>query len=411
MLLRLVEGDSLMHRTNRVSRYLAVAVLVLGLFGLTACEAEKKKEIKIGYSLALTGKYAKTGKYQQEAFQMWAEDVNKRGGLLGQPVKLIHYDDKSDPKTGVKLYEKLITHDKVDLVLGPYSSAVTNPVAGVTEKYKYPMITAGASSSKIFAQGRKYVFGIYSPAKDYFDGALDLAKEKGLKTLALIYADSVFPIGTAKGVKEKAADYGLRIVYEEKYPRKTSDVSAQLSKIKALNPDMVLSAGYLPDAVLITRQMKELDVNPKITAFTVGAAQPEFGRDLGDLAEYAYGASQWEPDPRLPFPQQNEWIARYKKRWGRVPDYHAASGWSATQVMESCIKKIGSINREKLRNCLATTNMMTIHGQYTVDPVTGEQRGHQILLIQWQKGNKEIVFPTKFKSASPNYPTPSWGSR
>ncbi len=136
-----------MHRTLRVSKYLAVAVSVLGLLGLTACEAEKKNSIKIGYSLALTGKYAKTGRYQQEAFKMWAEEVNKRGGLLGRPVKLIHYDDRSDPKTGVKLYEKLITFDKVDLVFGPYSSAVTNPVAGVTEKYKYPMITAGASSS------------------------------------------------------------------------------------------------------------------------------------------------------------------------------------------------------------------------------------------------------------------------
>jgi branched-chain amino acid transport system substrate-binding protein len=385
--------------------------LVLGLLGLVACEAEKGNPIKIGYSLALTGKYAKTGKYQQEAFVMWAEEVNKRGGLLGRPVKLIHYDDKSDPKTGVKLYEKLITGDKVDLVFGPYSSAVTNPVAGVTEKYKYPMITAGASSSKIFAQGRNYVFGSYSPAKDYMDGALALAKEKGLKTVALIYADSLFPISTAKGVKAKAPRYGLRIVYEEKYPRKTSDVSPLLSKIKARNPDVVFVASYFPDAVLITRQMKELDVNPKILAFTVGPALPEFGKDLGDLANYVYGATQWEISPLLPFPNQKEWAEQYTKRWGREPDYHAASGWSAAQVMESCVKKVGSINRDKIRDCLSTTNMMTIHGKYAVDPVTGEQAGHEILLIQWQKGKKEIVYPAKYSSAPPIYPTPKWGKR
>lgn len=400
-----------MKATNRVFTYLTRAVLVLGLLGLVACEAEKKNPIKIGYSLALTGKYAKMGKYQQEAFVMWAEEINKHGGLLGRPVKLIHYDDKSDPKTGVKLYEKLITQDKVDLVFGPYSSAVTNPVAGVTEKYKYPMITAGAPSSKIFAQGRKYVFGSYSPAKDYMDGAFALAKEKGLKTVALIYADSLFPISTAKGVKAKVGRYGLRIVYEEKYPRKTSDVSPLLSKIKAKNPDVVMAVTYLPDSVLITRQMKELDVNPKILAFTVGPALPEFGRDLGDLANYVYGATQWEPDPRLPFPKQKEWVEQYTKRWGREPDYHAASGWSAAQVMESCVRKVGSINREKIRDCLASTNMMTVHGQYSVDPVTGEQRGHEILLIQWQKGKKEIVYPAKYSSASPNFPTPKWGNR
>ena len=400
-----------MGRTSRVKSFLLGAVVVLGLLGLTACEAEKKKPIKIGYSMSLTGKYAKTGKYLQEAFVMWSEEVNKRGGLLGRPVWLIYYDDESDPEKGAMLYEKLITQDKVDLVLGPYSSAVTDPVAEVTEKHKYPMITAGAAASKIFTQGRKYVFGSYSPARDYMDGALALAKEKGLKTAALIYADSLFPISTAKGVKAKAPRYGLKIVYEEKYPRKTSDVSPLLSKIKALNPDVVFAASYLPDSLLITRQMKELGVNPKILAFTVGAAQPEFGNELGSLADYVYGASQWEPDPRLPFPNQKEWVERFKKRWGHDPDYHAASGWAATQVMEACVKKVGSLNREKIRHSLSSTEKMTIHGLYKVDPVMGEQRGHEILLIQWQNGMKEIVYPPKYASASPNYPTPEWGKR
>ena len=168
---------------------------------------------------------------------------------------------------------------------------------------------------------------------------------------------------------------------------------------------------YRPDAVLMTRQMKELDVNPKITAFTVGAAQPEYGGDLGTLANYAYGASQWEPDPRLPFPEQKEWIARYKERWGRDPDYHAASGWAAAQVMEHCITKNGSFDREKLRDCLSETEMMTIHGLYKVNPETGEQAGHQILLIQWQSGRKEIVYPAEHASAPPDYPTPPWSKR
>jgi len=400
-----------MGRTSRVKSILLGAVVVLGLLGLIACEAEKKNPIKVGYSMALSGKYAKTGKYLHESYVMWAEEVNKRGGLLGRPVWLIYYDDESDPEKGAMLYEKLITQDKVDLVLGPYSSGVTDLAAGVTEKHKYPMITAGASSSKIFAQGRKYVFGSYSPARDYMDGALALAKEKGLKTLALLYADSLFPISTAKGVKEKAARYGLNIVFEAKYPRKAPDLWPMLGKLYELNPDVVMAASYLPDSLLITRQMMELDVNPKILAFTVGAAQPEFGKELGRLAEYVYGGSQWEPDPRLPFPNQKEWVERYKKRWGREPDYHAASGWAATQVMEACVKKVGSLNREKIRHCLSSTEMMTIHGLYKVDPVTGEQRDHEILLIQWQNGKKEIVYPPKYASASPIYPTRAWGER
>jgi branched-chain amino acid transport system substrate-binding protein len=399
-------------KQNKTFSFLLLGIIgFTGLLGLSGCEYDKKVPVKIGYSMSLTGKYARTSQYQHEAYSMWAEEVNTRGGLLGRPVWLIHYDDQSDPSKSASIYEKLINKEKVDLILGPYSSTVTNAAADVTEKHRYPLIAAGAASSRIFSQGRKYVFGIYTPAKDYMDGALALAKERGLKTVALLYADSVFPISCAEGVNEKAPSYGLKIVYEGKYPRNATNLTSQLSQIKKLSPDVILSAGYLPDSLLITRQMKHLNLNPRIAAFTVGAAQPEFGTELGELAEYVYGASQWEPDPRLTFPQQEEWVVRYEKRWGREPDYHAASAWGATEIIESCVKKEVSLNREEIRDCLANSEMMTIHGLYKVDTQTGEQLGHEMLLIQWQRGRKEIVYPKKIASAAPIFPTPSWAKR
>lgn len=382
----------------------AAAFVFLGLFG---CYPDTVMPVKIGYTVSLTGKYAQTGQYQQEAYALWAEEVNERGGLLGRPVWLIHYDDQSDPKKAATIYERLITEEKVDLVLGPYSSPVTDKVADVTENHRYPMIASGAASSTIFAKGRRYVFGIYSPARDYMDGALELAKAKGFKTVALLYADSVFPKSCAKGVKDKAPSYGLKVVFEAKYPRDSNDLTKQLTSIKRLAPDVVLSAGYLSDSLLITRQMKDLEVTPKIISFTVGAAQPEFGAGLGELAEFVFGASQWEPDPRLPYPGQKEWVERYKKRWGREPDYHAASGWGAQEVLEACVRRLETLERERLRLCLSSTEMMTVHGLYKVDSETGEQRGHEILLIQWQDGKKEIVYPPKFASAPPMFPAPS----
>lgn len=400
-----------MNRSNRARWVVLGAAAAFVLWGLSGCYPDAIKPIKIGYTVSLTGKYAQTGQYQQQAYVLWAEEVNQRGGLLGRPVWLIHYDDQSDPKQAAKTYERLITKEKVDLVLGPYSSPVTDKVADVTEKHRYPMVASGAASSTIFAKGRRYVFGVYSPARDYMDGALALAKDNGLKTVALLYADSVFPKSCAKGVRDKAPAYGLKVVFEYKYPRNSRDLTKQLVTIRELAPDVVLSAGYLHDSLLITRQMKDLEVAPKIVSFTVGAAQPEFGAGLGELAEFVFGASQWEPDPRLPFPGQKEWVERYEKRWGREPDYHAASGWGAQEVLEACVKRLKTLERERLRSCLSSSEMMTVHGLYNVDPKTGEQRGHEILLIQWQKGRKEIVYPPKFASAPPKFMTPSLANR
>jgi branched-chain amino acid transport system substrate-binding protein len=399
-----------MGSKNKVFPTIAGALIVVGLLALSGCEA-KQKPIKIGYSLSLTGKYAETAKYQQDAYAMWAEEVNKRGGLLGRPVELVHYDDKSEPATGAEIYERMIGKEKVDLVLGPYSSAVTEAVAQVTERHGYPMITPGAASSKIFSQGRRYVFGVLSPARDYMDGALILARNKGLKTVAVLYADSVFPISSAEGVRRKAPGLSLEVVLEEKYPREATDLSDQLKKVKELKPDVLLAAGYFPDSVLIAKQLKELDLNPKIVVFTVGAAQPEFGSHLKEVAEYVYGTSQWEPDSRLKFPGQAQWVLKYVERFGGEPDYHAAAGWVAGQVLEACVKKVGSLEREAIRECLVTLETTTIIGLYKVDEATGEQRGHEILLIQWQKDRKEIVYPEKYATASPHYPTPAWAER
>ncbi|MBI4841841.1 MAG: amino acid ABC transporter substrate-binding protein, partial [candidate division NC10 bacterium] len=308
---------------------------------------QDKKPVKIGFSMSLTGQYAETGKYQNEGYELWKKHVNARGGLLGRPVELVFYDDKSDPATAAKLFEKLITDDKVDLIIGPYSSATTATAGQVARKYEMPMITAGASSEKIFQQGNKYVFMVYTPAGHYLDGAFDIAAKRGLKTVAIINENTLFPKSTADGGAEVATKtYKLQVVFREEHPKGATDVSGILTKIKALNPDVLVSGSYFPDAVLIVRQMKELDVNPKMYAATVGAALDEFGgsKGVGKDAEYVYGASQWEPNPKLPYPGIATFIADYKKEFGRDPDYHSSSGYAAGEVLEAGARKVGSLD-------------------------------------------------------------------
>ena len=168
-------------------RFMLYAVLSAVLAIIVSPVVTHAKDIVVGTSVALTGKYARTGQEQLHGFQMWIEEVNARGGLLGRQVKLVHYDDESKPETGARLYEKLITDDKVDLLIGPYSSDVPMAASTVAEKHNFPMVSSGASASEIWERGYKNVFGLYTLAELYMDQILDLGKEKGLRKIALIY--------------------------------------------------------------------------------------------------------------------------------------------------------------------------------------------------------------------------------
>ena len=164
---------------------------------------------------------------------MWVDEVNGRGGLLGHKINLVLLDDKSDTQTAVKLYEKLITEDKVDVLLAPYSSAITEAVANVNERYKMPFVAYGASSSTIWEKGRKYIFSIVAVAEDYQKGSLHLAKQIGVNKIAIIGEDSLFPRQAGIGAKQWADKLGLQVVLQENYPQKQTDFTALLQKIKA----------------------------------------------------------------------------------------------------------------------------------------------------------------------------------
>src|SRR5262249_1213379 len=155
-----------------------------------------------------------------------------------------------------------------------------------------------------------------------------------------------------------AKEKGLQVVLKEKYPAKVTDVSSVLTKVRGLNPDMLLGGSYLPDSLLIVRQAKELDVNPKLIALSVGAAIPDFVQSLNKDADYVFGPSMGEPE--IKSPGNAEFLKAYLARWNREPDYHAATGWAGAQVLEAAVKKVGALDREKLRDALQALEMETI---------------------------------------------------
>ena len=366
--------------------------------------------IRIGAAVSTTGSNGRTGLYQQEAYLLWEAQKNANGGLLGRPVEMVIQDDQSDPTTGARLYERLITEEEVDLVLGPYSSSVTQAVAQITERYGYPMLAAGASASDIWNRGYEYVFGVYSVAEDYFkDILLNIAPSQDYKTAAIIYEDTLFPTSTANGAVAHCEEAGIEVLLNEKYPAKATDVSSVLTRVRDAEPDILIGGSYLPDAVLITRQAKELGVNPKLYAFSVGAAQPDFVETLGADANYVLGPSMWEPS--VESPGNEDFVAEYQEMFDRDPDYHSAAGYSACQVLEAAVTTVGEIDLDAIRDELLSLEMETVlPGMYKVDE-NGRMIGHIPLTVQWQDGEKVIVAPEDLAGGELQLPTPTWDER
>jgi branched-chain amino acid transport system substrate-binding protein len=389
---------------------LVCGAVVWGVAALlaTAVPAAAQAPIKIGASISLTGTYAKPGTYQKEGYELCAQEANDRGGLLGRKVEFVIYDDQSTPATGVRLYEKLITEDKVDAVMGPYSSPITEAVANVSEKYKKVMVSPLAATTSIFRKGRKYIFMVISPAEVYLEGLVDMAAKRGLKTIAIVNEDTLFTKSSAIGVADLAKKRGLQIVLQEAYPKGNTDFSALLTKIKAANPDVIAASTYFDDAVALTRQMKELNVNPKMYGVTVGGDLPEFYDLLKQNAEYIYGATQWEHT--LPYPGQKEFYAAYKAKFNREPAYHSAAGYAGCVTYLEAVKRAGTLDADKVREALLKLEMRTMFGDYKVD-ADGFQLAHKMVMFQWQDGKKVTVWPDDLANGKVRYPTPPWNQR
>ena len=253
-------------------------------------------------------------------------------------VDVKFYDDESSPDTSAKLTEKLITEDKVNFILGPYGTSQTLSASAITEKYKKPMVEANGAAEAIFNRGFRYVFSPMTPAKFYLRGIVDacLDKDPTIKTIALLADNDTFSVEVADGTQSYAKDKGLNVVYYEKVPADTKDVSAQLTQIKPKNPDLFISSGHYASAALVMKQSKELKFNPKAFGFSVGPALPQFTDSLKADAEYVFGGTQWTPSLKYKdeqFGTAADYATKFKAFAGYDPAYQNAESTCAGPVL------------------------------------------------------------------------------
>ena len=406
----------------RKMRWGLLAVLVAGaLVAATQVSARTdnlaaKPPIKIGISLPLTGNFSEPGTAAQRGYQVWRDLVNKHGGLLGRKVQLIIRDDASNQNTIVSDYNRLISEDKVDLLLATFSSLLNLPASAVAEKFHMVYVEPAGGSPAMFSRGFKYLFFAQQATAphqaDLFSNWVRrLPKAKRPKTAAYPTQDDPFTKPVIQGIQDKLEAAGIKTVYSKVYAPDTTDFDTIAAGIKSSGADLVAEGAVFDDGVGIIRSFKKLGYNPRVLFETSAPSESSlFSKAIGvKNTEGIFYAVSWSPSAKgKSYPKNQEFLKAYKKRFqGKLPAEDAADAFAAAQVLETAVRKVGKIDQDKIRDYLHGHAVKTILG-----PLSWDSRGapqQAFLLAQWQRGKSQIVLPKVIATTKKIiFPKPNW---
>lgn len=359
---------------------------------------------KIGVINSMSGPEAPIGESITNGIKLAEEDLAKKG----IHVQLVWEDDTGKPQISMSAMEKLATRDNVVGVVGPYTSACSNAVSKLAQKYRVPLLIPAAAKEEITRQGFKYVFRMNAPADRYASSLIDAAMALGKpKTIAFIYENTDFGTSTSKTAKDYVATKGIQVVADEPYPKGSADYRSTLAKIKAKNPDLVFMVSYVADAILLMRQSREVGLQPQ--AFLGGGAgftTSEFARERA-ISEDVISCTQWTDD--VNWPGAKDFGKRYKAKYGKDATYHAACAYESMMIMAECSAKAGA-DREKTQALLKAGQWNGIMGPVKFADYEGftNQNNHPMLVQQIQNGVYETIFPKEFATKKAVYPFPRW---
>src|SRR2546425_2663320 len=377
-----------------------------------------KQSITLGIAISLSGRYALLGRQALEGLECYVRDVNAAGGILLKsegkklPVSLVVEDDESDESKIRNLVEKLIRQNQIDLLIGPYGSGLTLAAAEMADAFQYVLWNHSGSSDEIFECNLSSVVGILTPASLYLCAILDLIKslDPTARRVALFSAKTGFAADMATGALAWIKREGFSLTVHQSYRSGTEDFRPLLAQIKDDPPDVFLSVGRVEDDILLGRQLRELKPRLKAAGLVV-AAISRFKAALRERADGFFAPSQWEPQVRYAVefgPSEEEFVSHYLKSATGSIDYPAAQGYAAGMVAQRCVEEVGSLEQRALREAAGRLRFTTFYGPYAIDPKTGRQTAHPMLVTQWQRGRKEIVWPREVAEVQPLYPGPLW---
>ena len=413
-------------RAKAISAIIASIALVLGL-GFSLFSAQAADPIKVGFSLGLTGANAPNGGQLLLALEIWRDDVNAKGGLLGRPVELVYYDDQTNPSNEANLYTKMISVDKVDLLLGPYG---TNQIAAALAAIApHKLTTIGilgtAANSEIHYKNYFSMIPLgEKPKIEFSRGFFEMvaAQKPKPKTVALLGADAEFGKNAVEGARVNAKAAGLEIVYDKLYPPDLADLGPVVLAVKATNPDVVFIGAYPPDTVKFVNSAQEKGLVPKVMGGDmIGLLATPLKIKMGPLMNgYINNAEVFVPIPTFDFPGVKDLLAKYRERAkGKGIDpfgYNFAPyGYGAGQVLAAAVEGAKSLDHEKIADYMRSHEFNTVVGKIRFGK-DGEWTKPRMLLTQWQ-GLKErelseitdpkhwvVVWPPEHKTGNMIYP-------
>src|SRR5919197_909613 len=415
-----------MSKTAQAMSVRCVAWLIAAVLLFAAPASRAAEPIKIGFGMALTGPLAANGKMSLVAMQIWEDDINAKGGLLGRPVKLVYYDDQSNPATVPGIDTKLLDVDKVDLIVGAYATALLAPAMpiviqkkktfigllglAVNTEFNYPnyfvMIPSGPDAKPAFTKG-------------FFDVAM--AQNPRPQTVAIVAADQEFSRNAADGARENAKAAGLKVVYDKNYPPATTDFAPIVRAIQATNADIVVVCSYPPDSVGIVRAVNELNYRPKmIGGGMVGLQATAIKSQLGPLLNGFTNYDFWLPVPKMEFPRVADLMKKYQARAqaegvDALGYYMAPWGYAQLQVLQQAVEATKSLDDTKLGDYIRANSFKTVVGDVKFGK-GGEWAQSRVLQVQFQnvKGNdvaqfrdistQVVVAPAEYESGKVIYP-------
>jgi len=410
----------------RTSWHILIAALLASILAFPPRPVSAAEPVKIGFSMALTGPSAVVGKQILLALEIWREDVNGGGGLLGRPVEFVYYDDQSGPANVPGIYTKLINVDKVDLLVGPYATnmiAAAMPV--IIQSNRMTLGIFGLLVNKEFHYPRYFSMLATGPAGTlgFSQGFFELAKARSPRprTVAIVSADAEFARTASDGARENAKAAGFDVVYDRHYPPNTADYAPIVRAVQATDPDIVFAAAYPPDSVGIVRAASEIGLTPKLFGGTmVGLLATNIKMQLGPLLNGIVNHEDFVPGPRFNFPGVEKMLATYRaKAQGQGVDplgyAFAPFAYAAGQVLAAAVEETKSLDHDKLAAHIRAHPFRTVVGDVAFGS-DGEWAQSRMMFTQFQNvtGNdidqfkdstkQVIVWPDEYKTGNLIYP-------
>jgi branched-chain amino acid transport system substrate-binding protein len=390
----------------RFSVVLGTAFIAIMGLSASAPSAAADDVIRFGAPLPLTGPLAPEGIKQQQGYDLWAEQANKAGGIsVGgkkYKVEIVYADYQSNTPRAVQTTEQMITQDNINFLFGAFGSGAAKAASTVSEKYKVPTIAAAASSSQVYDQGYKYLFGTFTPNDTLTTPLTEIIKSKApeVKKIAILARNDLFPLAIAQEMEKSAKANGLEVVYFEKYAINTLDHSATLSQMKSLNPQWIFITGYINDLLLVRKQMVDQEMKAPVVTMIAGPAYRDFIESAGQTAENITSASWWHPAEQYAgkdiFGSTANFAKLFREKYHSDPDYGQASAALCGALFQMAIERSGSLDRDKVRDELAKLDVVTFFGPVKFGP-TGQINSLEPPVFQIQGAKPIVLFPQAIK--------------